>query len=74
MWLTRIMHPRLMEQLLDGDGRRRRGVSTNGWVFAWVDGPTRVENIQPMLDVVTAVRTSLPTFVGTPLAPGRPVT
>lgn len=68
-----ILHPRLMQQLLDGPGRRTSWRIANGWVFAWVDGPTRVENIQPMLDVVTAVRTSLPTFVGTPLAPGRPV-
>ncbi|KQY21813.1 hypothetical protein ASD16_14085 [Cellulomonas sp. Root485] len=60
-----VLHPRLMQRLLDEPGRSASWRIDHGWVFAWVDGGTKVEQILPMLDVVTAVRASLPTFVGT---------
>ena len=68
-----VLHPRLMERLLDEPGRSTSWCIEHGWVIAWVDGRTRVAQILPMLDVVTAVRSSLPSFVGTPLVLARPV-
>jgi hypothetical protein len=68
-----VLHPRLMEQLLSPSALGTSWRIEHGWVFAWAPGKARVDQILPMLDVVTAVRASLPTFVGTPLVPARPV-
>ncbi|MDQ0374954.1 DUF3137 domain-containing protein [Cellulomonas humilata] len=68
-----VLHPRLMERLLEEPGRSMSWRIEHGWVFTWVDGRTDVEQILPMFEVVLSVRSALPTFVGTPSAPARPV-
>jgi hypothetical protein len=55
-----VVHPRLMEQLLRPELLGFAWRVDQGWVYSWVDGRSEPERVGPMLDVVTAVRLSLP--------------